>query len=157
VAAISASSPLRYPEGRDGCPAAASRATFLEGTDGAPRTRAQAADPLPFRGKQHGSGSDDAREVGRCFGLARDPGNASRSAGELTCIKGRTSAQWRMPLFQAERCRSLAAECRQLALAAESKLEKTFLTNLAFSWNRLANQTDRYVEFLKKPRNEKEN
>jgi len=44
-----------------------------------------------------------------------------------------------------------------LALAAESKLEKTFLTNLAFSWNRLANQNDRYVEFLKKTRNEKEN
>jgi hypothetical protein len=59
-----------------------------------------------------------------------------------------------MPLFQAERCRALGAECRQLALAAESKIEKTFLTNLAFSWNRLANQTDRYVEFLKNPRNE---
>jgi hypothetical protein len=60
-----------------------------------------------------------------------------------------------MPLFQAERCRALGAECRQLALAAEGKLEKTFLTNLAYSWNRLANQTDRYVEFLKNPRNEK--
>jgi len=60
-----------------------------------------------------------------------------------------------MPLFQAERCRALGAECRQLALAAESKIEKTFLTNLALSWNRLANQTDRYVEFLKNPRNEK--
>jgi hypothetical protein len=54
-----------------------------------------------------------------------------------------------MPLFQAERCRSLAAECRQLALAAESEIEKTLLTNLAFSWNRLANQTDRYAEYLK--------
>jgi hypothetical protein len=60
-----------------------------------------------------------------------------------------------MPLFQAERCRALAAECRQLALAAEGKIEKTFLTNLAFSWNRLANQTDRYVEFLKNSPNEK--
>src|ERR1700722_20094291 len=59
-----------------------------------------------------------------------------------------------MPLFQAERCRSLAAECRQLALTADSKIEKTFLTNLAFSWNRLANQTDRYVEVLKNSRNE---
>jgi hypothetical protein len=29
-----------------------------------------------------------------------------------------------MPLFQPERCRALAAECRQLALAAESKIEK---------------------------------
>jgi hypothetical protein len=60
-----------------------------------------------------------------------------------------------MPLFQAERCRALAAECRQLALVAESNIEKTFLTNLAFSWHRLANQTDRYVEFLKNRRNEK--
>jgi hypothetical protein len=60
-----------------------------------------------------------------------------------------------MPLFQAERCRALASECRQLALAAESRIEKTFLTNLSFSWNRLANQTDRYVEFLKNGRNEK--
>jgi hypothetical protein len=60
-----------------------------------------------------------------------------------------------MPLFQAERCRALAAECRHLALAAESKIEITFLTNLAFSWSRIANQTDRYVEFLKKSPNEK--
>jgi hypothetical protein len=40
-------------------------------------------------------------------------------------------------------------------LAAESKIEKTFLTNLAFSWNRLANQTDRYVEYLKTLTSEK--
>jgi hypothetical protein len=60
-----------------------------------------------------------------------------------------------MPLLQAERCRALAAECRQLSLAAESKIEKAFLTNLAFSWNRLANQTDRYLEFLKNLRNQK--
>jgi hypothetical protein len=60
-----------------------------------------------------------------------------------------------MPLFQAERCRALSAECHQLALASESKLEKAFLTNLALSWKRLANQTDRYVEFLKNSRNEK--
>jgi hypothetical protein len=54
-----------------------------------------------------------------------------------------------MPMLQADRCRVLAAECRQLALAAENEVEKTLLTNLAFSWNRIANQTDRYVEFLK--------
>jgi len=60
-----------------------------------------------------------------------------------------------MPLFHAERCRVLATECRQLALAAESKIEKTFLTNLALSWNRLANQTDRYVEYLKTLTSEK--
>jgi hypothetical protein len=60
-----------------------------------------------------------------------------------------------MPLLQAERCRALASECRQLALAAEIKIEKTLLTNLAFSWNRLANQTDRYVEYLKTMKSEK--
>ena len=49
----------------------------------------------------------------------------------------------------------MAAECRQLALATESKIEKTFLTNLAFSWNRLANQTDRYVGYLKTRTSEK--
>jgi hypothetical protein len=43
-----------------------------------------------------------------------------------------------------------------LALAAESKIEKTLLTNLAISWDRLANQTDRYVDFLKNSRNEKD-
>jgi hypothetical protein len=60
-----------------------------------------------------------------------------------------------MPLFQADRCRALGAECHQLALAVESEIEKTLLTNLALSWNRLANQTERYVEFLKNRRNEK--
>jgi hypothetical protein len=54
-----------------------------------------------------------------------------------------------MPMLQADRCRMLAAECHQLALAARNATEKTLLTNLALSWSRLANQTDRYVEFLK--------
>jgi hypothetical protein len=54
-----------------------------------------------------------------------------------------------MPKFQADRCRELAAECRQLALAAENKNEKSLLTNLAHSWSNLAYQTDRYVEFLR--------
>ena len=49
----------------------------------------------------------------------------------------------------------MAAECRQLALRSEDKSGKTILTNLAFSWNRLANQTDRYVEYLKKLTSEK--
>jgi hypothetical protein len=44
---------------------------------------------------------------------------------------------------------STGSRMSSLALTAESKIEKTFLTNLAFSWHRLANQTDRYVEYLK--------
>jgi hypothetical protein len=52
-------------------------------------------------------------------------------------------------MFQADRCRELAAECRRLALLSKNAIEKDLLTNLSFSWIRLANQTDRYVEFLK--------
>jgi hypothetical protein len=51
---------------------------------------------------------------------------------------------------------STGGRMSSLSLAAESKIEKTFLTNLAFSWNRLANQTDRYVDFLKNSPNEKD-
>jgi hypothetical protein len=62
-----------------------------------------------------------------------------------------------MPMFQADRCRALAAECRELALATENAREKTLLTNLALSWSKLANQTDRYAEFTKTlPSKEKE-
>jgi hypothetical protein len=62
------------------------------------------------------------------------------------CRAAASSSSSRTP---ADHCRAIAAECRQLALAAESEIEKTLLTNLVFSWNRLANQTDRYVEYLK--------
>jgi hypothetical protein len=44
----------------------------------------------------------------------------------------------------------LATECRQLALAAETAIEKTVLAR-----NRIANETDRYVDFLKKAASEK--
>jgi hypothetical protein len=50
---------------------------------------------------------------------------------------------------------SIGSRMSSIGLAAESKIEKTFLTNLAFSWNRLANQTDRYVEYLKTSQSEK--
>jgi len=33
-------------------------------------------------------------------------------------------------------------------LLSEDELEKTLLTNLALSWNRIANQTDRYAQLL---------
>ena len=42
-----------------------------------------------------------------------------------------------------------------MASRSETALEKKLLTNMALSWNRLANQTDRYVEFLEKPPTEK--
>jgi hypothetical protein len=39
-----------------------------------------------------------------------------------------------MPMFQADRCRLMAAECRQLASLSENALEKRLLTNLAFEF-----------------------
>jgi hypothetical protein len=53
-----------------------------------------------------------------------------------------------MPIFQADRCRLLAAECRQSALLSANVVEKALLTNLALSWTKIANQTDRYAKFL---------
>jgi hypothetical protein len=58
-------------------------------------------------------------------------------------------------MFQADHCRVLAAECRDLALAARSRVEKALLTDLAGCWSRLANQTDRHVEFRKMQSGEK--
>jgi DnaJ-class molecular chaperone len=55
-----------------------------------------------------------------------------------------------MPLLQADRYRTMAAECRSLALLSEDEIEKTLLINLSLSWNRIANQTDRYAEFMEK-------
>jgi hypothetical protein len=60
-----------------------------------------------------------------------------------------------MLMFNADRCRLLAAKCRRLASLSENALEKRLLTNLALSWNRLANQTDRYVDFLARLPNKK--
>jgi hypothetical protein len=55
-------------------------------------------------------------------------------------------------LFEAERCRALSDECRSLATLSEDGLEITLLTNLSLSLNRLANQTDRYAEFMNRPK-----
>jgi DnaJ-class molecular chaperone len=57
-----------------------------------------------------------------------------------------------MELFKADRCRALSDECRGLALVSEDEHEKNLLTNLSLSWNRIANQTDRYAEFMNRPK-----
>jgi hypothetical protein len=54
-----------------------------------------------------------------------------------------------MPIHQANHCRAMAAECQQLALLAQNEHEIAQLTSMSHSWTRIANQTDRYVEFLK--------
>jgi len=50
----------------------------------------------------------------------------------------------------AERCRMQAEECRRLLALPQSEASARLLTNLSRSWVMLANQTDRYVEILKK-------
>jgi hypothetical protein len=57
-----------------------------------------------------------------------------------------------MVLFKADRCRALSDECRRLALVSGDEHEKTLLMNLSLSWNRIANQTDRYTEFMNRPK-----
>jgi hypothetical protein len=50
----------------------------------------------------------------------------------------------------AERCRMQAEECRRLLALPQSEASARLLTNLSRTWVILANQTDRYVEILKK-------
>jgi hypothetical protein len=62
------------------------------------------------------------------------------------------SSENSMPLLKADRCRAMADECRSLASFSEDGVEKTLLTNLSLSLNRLANQADRYAEFMNRPK-----
>ena len=54
-----------------------------------------------------------------------------------------------MPRHQTSYCRRLATDCHRLALLATDKREVTLLIRMQHSWTGIANQTDRYVEFLK--------
>lgn len=48
----------------------------------------------------------------------------------------------------AERCRDQSAECPRLMNQAQGAAEATALRNLAYSWARFANQTDRYADLM---------
>jgi hypothetical protein len=54
-----------------------------------------------------------------------------------------------MPQHQTSHCRRLATDCHRLALLATDKREVTLLISMQHSWTGLADQADRYVEFLK--------
>jgi hypothetical protein len=45
----------------------------------------------------------------------------------------------------AKRCRDQSAECLRLMQSAQSETEARILRDLAHSWVRIANQTERYI------------
>ena len=47
-----------------------------------------------------------------------------------------------------ERCRDQSAECLRLMTLAQSDIEARMLRDLAQSWIRIANQTERYIRFV---------
>jgi hypothetical protein len=50
----------------------------------------------------------------------------------------------------AEHCRIQPEECRRLLALAQNEAQASVLTYLSRSWVMIANQTDRYVEIVKK-------
>src|SRR2546423_135178 len=55
----------------------------------------------------------------------------------------------RNDMDSAKRCRDQSAECLRLMKLAQSETEARVLRDLAHSWVRLANQTDRYTALVK--------
>jgi hypothetical protein len=53
----------------------------------------------------------------------------------------------------AKRCRERAAECLDLAGSAQSETEERLLRSLSQSWVRIANQIERYEQYLLSKRN----
>jgi hypothetical protein len=50
----------------------------------------------------------------------------------------------------AQRCRDQSAECLRLMRLTQSAAESTMLKNLSSSWNKIANQTERYTYLMRK-------
>jgi uncharacterized membrane protein YkvA (DUF1232 family) len=48
----------------------------------------------------------------------------------------------------AKRCREQSDECLRLMNLAQSETEARLLRDLAYSWVRIANQTERYAKFI---------
>ena len=52
-------------------------------------------------------------------------------------------------MISAKHCRDQSAECVRLMELAQSRTEARILRDLAQSWTRIANQTERYATFVK--------
>ena len=73
----------------------------------------------------------------------------------FTAIPTESGFQWiagvqarDIAMDSAEHCRIQAEECRRLLALAQSEVEAKLLTNLSRSWVMIANQIERYVEFM---------
>jgi hypothetical protein len=83
-----------------------------------------------------------------------EPGQTRSSARSSTVhtvvvtLPGRAGKK-RNDMDSAKRCRDQSAECHRLTKLAQSETEAKVLRDLAHSWVRLANQTDRYTALVK--------
>ena len=78
--------------------------------------------------------------------------SSARSSGVhmlVVTLPGRAGKKRKNDMDSAKRCRDESAECLRLMKLAQSETEARVLRDLAHSWVRLANQTDRYTALVK--------
>jgi hypothetical protein len=81
-------------------------------------------------------------------GQTRSSTRSSTVHTVVVTLRGRAGKK-RNDMDSAKRCRDQSAECLRLMKLAQSETEARVLRDLAHSWVRLANQTDRYTASVK--------
>ena len=81
-------------------------------------------------------------------GQTRSSARSSTVHTLVVTLRGRAGKK-RNDMDSAKRCRDQSAECLRLMKLAQSETEARVLRDLAHSWVRLANQTDRYTALVK--------
>jgi len=81
-------------------------------------------------------------------GQTRSSARSSTVHTVVVTLRGRAGKK-RNDMDSAKRCRDQSAECLRLMKLAQGETEARVLRDLAHSWVRLANQTDRYTALVK--------
>ena len=68
----------------------------------------------------------------------------------LYCVVYSRVEYW--PMYSSKQCRDASEECHSKAKLAHSETEARVLRDLAHSWLRVANQTERYVNYTRDPK-----
>jgi hypothetical protein len=89
-------------------------------------------------------GGHNARPFQSGPGRTRSSARSSTVHTVVVTLPGRAGKK-RNDMDSAKRCRDQSAECLRLMKLAHSETEARVLRDLAHSWVRLANQTDRYT------------
>ena len=89
-------------------------------------------------------GCHNARPFQSGPGQTRSSARSSTVHTVVVTLLGRAGKK-RNDMDSAKRCRDQSAECHRLMKLAQSQTEARVLRDLAHSWIRLANQTDRYT------------